>query len=94
MSKRSTMKYLYDRHPYIDARKAFLADHITIEQAAAMIAADREWIAECELTGLKPYATALQVVRDVWRADLVKAIQTRKRQAALCLQAAQQQQHT
>jgi hypothetical protein len=76
------MRTLLERHPYIEARDAFLAGRITISQAAGMVAIDRDWIAECDLCGQCPKERASELVRNVWRGDLVAAIQQAKRNAS------------
>jgi hypothetical protein len=71
---------LHERHPYIIARKRFVAGEITREQAASMCAMDREWIAECDLSSKDPYAMALELtIRGDWAKEAVAAAQARKR---------------
>lgn len=77
-----------ERHPYVAAKRAFVAGQIPIAQAAAMVAADREFIAEYELGELAGryddcgvYEAAKRVVVTKWRGELVAAIQASKRGA-------------
>ncbi|MGY3589381.1 hypothetical protein [Bradyrhizobium sp. USDA 4350] len=75
------MRALKDRHPYITAEQAFTAGRITVAQAVAMICRDREYIAECELTGKDKSRNAETIVRDIWAPVLVRNIQEANRNA-------------
>jgi hypothetical protein len=81
-SRNSPLPYLTAANPYVDAKLSFVAGRITRMQAAAMVASDRQWIAECELRGHKPLEAARVVVDTQWTADLVEAIQRVKSGAA------------
>jgi hypothetical protein len=67
------------RHPYVYAHDAFVAGNMTVAQAVAMVASDREFIAESELGILTDryqfedvLAAARHVVENVWRMELIE----------------------
>ncbi len=61
--------------PYIAAKHAFVAGHLTVSQAAALICQDRDFIAEHELSMRDDTAmqAAERIVREQWALDLIKA---------------------
>lgn len=63
---------LYRRHPYLDARERFMRGELTRVQAAGMVASDRDFIAECELNGLKPEREARLMVERKWCPELLR----------------------
>lgn len=74
----SIHEFMRSYHPFIAARDAFVAGNLTTTQAISMCASDRDWIAECELSGFCPVEKARAVVTDVWRKELVARIQRDK----------------
>jgi hypothetical protein len=69
-------------HPFAWARDEFLAGNIPMSQAVAMVARDRDFIAETEMgdAGESPLEAATRVVWHVWRPELVARIQAEKRE--------------
>jgi hypothetical protein len=76
-----TTRHILERHPYIDARARYVAGLIPACQARAMMAADREFIAECELSLRDVKTEAARVVSEVWRPELCARIVQDKRGA-------------
>jgi len=65
-----------NRHPYLAAKERFMAGEITRLQAVAMVASDREFVAEVELDPrhANVFASARAVVEQNWVPELVLAI--------------------
>jgi hypothetical protein len=78
----STTDWFRNEHPFCWARDEFLAGNLTIAQAVAMVARDRDFIAETDLgmTGESPLEAATRVVWSVWCPELVARIQAEKRE--------------
>ena len=74
---------LHARHPYIVAKQLFVAGRLTVAQAAAMAATDREFIAEFEMSyaqeeGSTAYSAAERIVRRERAPELVARIRADK----------------
>jgi hypothetical protein len=73
------MKALKERHPYITAHQAFVAGRIPTAQAIGMVLVDREFIAECEMSGKDKRAYAQAIVTGQWARELIANRQQEKR---------------
>jgi hypothetical protein len=76
-----TEKWLRAERPYSAAYSLYMAGRITSDQAIAMVARDRDFIAESELRGYPPAIAARAVVIEKWRAELVARTQQQQRGA-------------
>ncbi len=62
------------QHPYIVAEQAYKAGEMHSTTAIGMVARDREFIAECELSSHAVLETARAIVLGTWTAERIASI--------------------